>query len=183
MKRATPCADDVDEMRAIQTNERQTMKSVPPGFENLVTGVASILPGDLKRHPVTDPVAIPKQIQPTATQTIRIDGWMPTPLNKYTDRHWAVRKRAKDADASEVALACRFHGTTVAAVKRRVRVLIVLPKGQRACDPDAVQKSLGDALVKCGALKNDSRIWVEWAPVEFTRGERLTTFLTLEDMS
>jgi len=157
---------------------------IRPGFENLVTNVTAVLPGDLARRPVTGPATIPDSHRGgvAGVQTVRIDDWMPTPLNRYTDRHWAVRKRAKDADSATVELFCRQSGISPASVKKRVRVLIVLPKGKRACDPDAIQKSLGDALVRCGALKNDSHLWVEWAPVEFARGGRLATFLTLEDM-
>jgi len=153
-----------------------------PGF---VSGVTSNLPGDLVRRPVTDPVT--KERQPvtipcvaSSRQTIRINDWMPTPLNRFTNQHWSKRKKAKDHDSETVALNCHEHGITPATRKLRVIVTVVLPKGKRACDPDAIQKSLGDALVKCGALKNDSHKWVEWAPVEFVRGERLTTFLTLE---
>jgi hypothetical protein len=165
-------------------------------YPGLISGVTSRLPGDLERHSVTDAeIRHAAQFQPGSVtpgavlastarvQTVRIDNWMPAPLNQYTNKHWAVRKRAKDGDADVVALYCRTHGVTVATVKRRLRVLVVLPKGKRACDPDAIQKSLGDALVRYGALKIDSRFWVEWAPVEFVRGERLTTFLTLEEMT
>jgi Holliday junction resolvase RusA-like endonuclease len=67
-----------------------------------------------------------------------------------------------------------------ARTKLRLSVLIVLPPRRRAVDPDSVTKSLADALVHAGALRNDSHLWVEHGPVQFARGGRLTTYVTLE---
>jgi hypothetical protein len=73
--------------------------SVPPGFENLVTGVTSILPGDLVRHPVTEPVII--QQDPVLCTEMKI--WLPgepigkprmTQRDKWAKRPCVMRYRA-----------------------------------------------------------------------------------------
>ena len=114
-----------------------------------------------------------------------IPGWHPTPLNKLLTCHWGKAGRMKKADKAVVFYAFRVLPKTViplAKGKRRVHLTIVLGKGQRALDPDNCLKSLGDALVACGALLTDSRQGVEWAPVQFERGEQPATRLLLEDM-
>jgi Holliday junction resolvase RusA-like endonuclease len=77
----------------------------PKGFENLVTGVTAILPGDLERHPVTDPVAEdeirhaaqyrPGSVSPGAVRCGSQRIWLPgTPIGKprMTQRdRWAKR--------------------------------------------------------------------------------------------
>ena len=57
----------------------------------------------------------------------------------------------------------------------------VLGKGQRARDPDAYQKSLGDALVYAKLLVDDSLKWVEWGNVSYERGDA-ATIITLTDI-
>lgn len=115
-------------------------------------------------------------------QVLSIPGWLPATTNQLLTRHWSNAGKLKRKDREIVATAAFVHGARKAEGKRRVRVLIVLPKGQRACDPDAPAKSLLDSLVACGLLRNDSHAWVELCPVEFARGERLVTFVTLEDL-
>lgn len=68
-----------------------------------------------------------------------------------------------------------------AAGKRRVGITIVMGPGQRGADPDAYYKGTGDALVACGALRGDSKEWVQWKPVQYRRGEFSETFIELED--
>ena len=111
--------------------------------------------------------------------TIRIPNWHPTFLNQLINVHWAVANKRKKADSR---LICTYmHHLPPATKKRRVKLAIILGKGQLAADPDAYQKSLGDALVHAGQLKNDSHLWVEWAPVKFLRGEMMT-IIELEDI-
>jgi len=105
---------------------------------------------------------------------------MPTPLNKLLGGHWARGHRAKKQDAARLSHEVAIQGIPAAREKRAVSLLIVLPKGRRAPDPDAFWKSTLDALVQAGALVNDSSRWIELGPVEFARGERLATYLTLE---
>jgi hypothetical protein len=104
---------------------------------------------------------------------IKIEGYHPTPLNKLLGAHWATATRLKKQDKVEVRYASNH--IPKATTKRRVELIIELGKGQRACDPDAYYKSLGDALVAAGLLVNDSHKWVEWMPVKFERGKKKTT--------
>ena len=113
--------------------------------------------------------------------TMEIPGWMPTTLNEMKG-HWAKGHRLKQNDKEVVWLAVRQGGVPAATTRRKVSMLIVLSKGQRTPDPDAFDKSLRDALVACGALKNDSAKWVVGEDPRFARGKSLVTFLTLEDV-
>lgn len=158
----------------------------------IITGSAR-LPGDLKScpRPAGEPsgenhgmlnLSVPQDSDPRpgACWTMRIVDWMPTPLNKLLGSHWAAAARMKKRDADVLWQEMVRQHIPVARTKLRLSVLIVLPKGKRAVDPDAITKSLADAAVKCGILRNDSHLWVEHRPVEFARGERLATYLTLE---
>lgn len=117
-----------------------------------------------------------------AVYTLEIPGWHPTPLNKLLNSHWAKAGRMKEADREMVGKACLVYGVQPAICKRRVRLLLVLGKGARACDPDAYQKSLFDALVHAKALRNDNRQWCELTTPRFARGDVAGTFITLEDV-
>lgn len=116
--------------------------------------------------------------------TICIPRWHPTPLNKLM-RHWRAAARLKKIDREMVFIyAFRREGphATPAKGKRRVSLTIILGPKQRAADPDAYQKSLGDALVHAGLLTDDNRQGVEWAPTEFRRGPEFGTEITLADL-
>jgi Holliday junction resolvase RusA-like endonuclease len=113
---------------------------------------------------------------------MRILDWMPTPLNRLLHQHWGNANRLKADDAAEIGIAMLGQHVPVATTKRRLSVLVVLPPRRRAPDPDSLTKSLADALVHAGALKNDSHLWVEHGPVQFARGQRLTTYVTLETL-
>lgn len=160
---------------------------------NIITGSAR-LPGDLlPQGPTGEPRGVPSRgvsesfaassedpPAPGVSWTMVLHNWMPTPLNRLLGTHWAKRGRMKAADAETVALEAARQNVPAATGKLRLSVLIVLPKGRRQVDPDAIQKSLADALVKCGALKNDSYAWVEHSPLKYAKGDRLCTYVTLE---
>lgn len=110
---------------------------------------------------------------------IIITNWHPAPLNKMSG-HWATRHRLKRADREIIANS--FIGQPKAKSKRLLRLTIVLGKGQRGCDPDAYFKSLCDALVHAGMLSDDSRQYVELAPVQYERGE-MASIIELEDIA
>jgi hypothetical protein len=115
---------------------------------------------------------------------VRIDRWTPHKLNELLKMHWAARGRAKEADALVVAGALRDAGVTAALGKRRLSITIILAKYQRAADPDAYHKSPVDGAVRCGALRNDNRQWLDLPPVQFDDKSRPTweaTIITLED--
>lgn len=88
----------------------------------------------------------------------------------------------KRRDRELVAEWAANAGIPAATGKRRVRLTVVLAPRQRGGDPDGYQKSLGDALVHCGLLRNDSARWVEWTPIEYARGSRERMFVELEDL-
>jgi len=69
-----------------------------------------------------------------------------------------------------------------AAGKRRVEIVIVLGKGQRAGDPDAYNKSLLDALVRLGYLKDDNRQWLQLESVKFSRAEEKAMIIRITDV-
>jgi hypothetical protein len=117
-----------------------------------------------------------------AVWTLEVPGWVPTRLNKLLGSHWAAAGRLKDKDANVLATAVMVYGVPKAEGKRRVRLHIVFPKGERAADKDAYHKSLLDGLVKCGAIRNDSHVWVEWEPPTYSRGDAKVTYVTLEDV-
>lgn len=114
--------------------------------------------------------------------TMDIPSWSPTPLNKLINSHWGTATKLKAMDKDVIARSKMVGGIPDATCKRRVELLIVHPPGKRFPDPDAFHKSLGDALVHCGLLRNDSHLWVELTQPEFARGESLRTVITLTDL-
>lgn len=112
---------------------------------------------------------------------MRILDWMPTPLNRLLG-HWAVANRKKTGDYLRVLEEALRQHIPSAVGKRRVSVLVVLPKGQRATDPDSLSKSLLDALTRAKLLRNDSHLWCDPEPARFARGDRLCTYVTLENI-
>lgn len=115
-----------------------------------------------------------------------IRGWHPTPLNKLIGCHRMAADRRKKADAKMIAgyaALGRLRGElTPAKGKRRVRLEIVLGKGQRMCDPDAYSKSLLDALVHAELLKDDRDRYCRMEPVTFARAKEWGTLIQLEEM-
>lgn len=94
---------------------------------------------------------------------------------------WRKAARLKRRDRQTVALACLAARVPPAEGKRRVSLIVGLGPRQR-CDPDCFHKSLLDALVRCGALRNDSSAWVELGPVEMARAPRPMMTVVLEDL-
>ena len=113
--------------------------------------------------------------------TMEIPGWHPAPLNKLM-RHWAVAKRLKAHDAKIIGTALVAYQVPETKYPRKVRMLVVLPPGKRAPDPDSLWKSTLDVLVNAGALFNDSQHYVRIDEPRFARGRELVTYLTLEDV-
>jgi hypothetical protein len=113
-----------------------------------------------------------------------IRGWHPRKLNELIGRHPMAIHRLKQIDYAWIACQCDLQKIprVPPGTKRRVHLVIHLAKGQRAGDPDAYFKVLGDALVKCGRLRDDNRQWVEWDPVEFARGGEKATTIELYDL-
>lgn len=81
-----------------------------------------------------------------------------------------------------VGLAALADQIPRATGKRRVTITVILGPRQRGADPDAFFKSTGDALKHAGLLMDDDRHGVEWAPVQYERGEHPACRITLEDI-
>jgi Holliday junction resolvase RusA-like endonuclease len=113
---------------------------------------------------------------------IEIPLWRPATVNDMTKRgnHWSRAARLKQRDLEMIACYSIVAKVPEATRKRRVGLEIVQPIG-RFPDPDNVWKSLLDALVLLGLLRDDSAKWCELAPPVFTRGPGRTV-ITLTDL-
>jgi hypothetical protein len=118
----------------------------------------------------------------TTRYRLIIPAWHPAKLNELLG-HWAQRHRLKRGDRELVGYYARLAGIPLAVLPRRVSLRIILGPRERAADPDAYWKSLLDALVHCGGLVNDNRQSVELGTVEFHRGPKRSTEITLEDLA
>lgn len=113
--------------------------------------------------------------------TFRIPNWAPTPLNKILyGQHWTAGSKHKKADGEIIAHYGR--GVPQAVRKRSVSLHVVFPPGKRMPDVDSFWKSALDSLVACGILVNDSAAWCVMEPVQYSRGQTLVTFITVEDV-
>jgi Holliday junction resolvase RusA-like endonuclease len=115
------------------------------------------------------------------THVLTIDQWHPTTLNRLLGCHWANAYRRKKADQKIVAAMAKAQKVPRAIGKRRVSLTITLCPRQRSPDKDAWWKSLLDALVACGLLKDDSPRWCDLGTVEYERGKQRCTTVVLED--
>lgn len=150
------------------------------------------LPGVAIKHvPVKSqaPTGSPVKAAPAATgpcQSLWIPNWTPGLLNQWDGRHWSVRAKIKKADAAIVRV--YFEGARLQRTTgpRRVSIMLVLPKGKRSCDRDAVRKSTNDALVACGALFDDTPKYCLEGPVSYARAigaeSAVGTLIVLEDL-
>jgi Holliday junction resolvase RusA-like endonuclease len=115
-----------------------------------------------------------------------LPNYSPISQNELQEAHWAARARMKKSDMEIIAYYATLQGLMGGPLpdcKRRVELRFVVPKGKRRCDGDNVKKSLLDALVACGLLRNDSPVWCEspepvWARSESTR----EAFVILTDL-
>jgi Holliday junction resolvase RusA-like endonuclease len=98
---------------------------------------------------------------------VRINQWHPATTNQLM-KSVGARIRLKKRDRKVVGDFLRVEARIpMATGKRRVGIKIHLEPGQRRADPDSYFKSLMDALVAHGLLKNDSPDWCEVSPVEY----------------
>jgi len=114
--------------------------------------------------------------------TLEIPGWHPQRLNVLMTCHWRKRGRLRVADDAMVKVAALNAGIPKATVKRRVKITIVLGKGQRAGDRDAYFKSTLDSLKNAGMIVDDSRQWIDLEPIAFERAAEMATRIELEDL-
>jgi hypothetical protein len=120
---------------------------------------------------------------PGAVYRLEICGWTPTLVNELLHAHPMRAATLKRSDRDLVRGYAFVAGIPAALGKRRVSVeLHGWPRG-RLPDPDAVWKSLLDALVAAGLLVDDSARWCEPVPPTFVRSPRRRTVVTLESVA
>jgi hypothetical protein len=114
---------------------------------------------------------------------IFVDGWRPASLNELLrGGPWGAH-RLKRRDREYVVLFANLARVPRAAAKRRVSLRITLPPKQRRWDGDALWKSLLDACVRAGLLKDDGPKWCELGGVDYVRGKALSTTIIVEDIA
>ena len=101
-----------------------------------------------------------------ARYVLVIDRWHPYMINQLMQRVKS-RIRMKKVDRNMVCGYCLKNRIPLATGPRQVNLTIVLGPRQRAGDPQAYEKSLGDALVHARMLIDDNRQYVRWAPTEY----------------
>lgn len=112
--------------------------------------------------------------------TLDIPGWHPAPLNTLLG-HRMKAHRLKTKDRKIIGEAALTYCVAPADCKRHVTLTLIYAPGERAVDPDASWKSLFDALVSAGALRNDSRRWVSYDEPIVLRGDFRRCIITLQD--
>ena len=112
---------------------------------------------------------------------VTVPGWRPATINALTKRgnHFSA-SRLKEWDRIAVAVSSILIPKAIR--RRRVSVEVTMAGRMKPVDPDAIWKSLLDALVAAGLLVDDSANWVELGPFTQVRGAMKATRITLEDM-
>ena len=113
---------------------------------------------------------------------ITIPQWRPATINWLMYAKVLRRIKLRKADDEMVGCYARQQDIPRALGKRRVSLEITLTGRQKETDPGAYEKSLADSLVKCGMLMGDSRQFVEYGTVTYSRGVTGGTVIVLEDL-
>lgn len=129
----------------------------------------------------------PSRAAPVCTKvwTIVISNWRPALANELLTWHWAKAAKRKRGDAMMIGVCARLAGLNPRDLKRRKRrvtIAIQYPPSRKLCDPDAPLKSTLDALKTAGLIVDDSGEWCEWETPKITRGARLETVITIQDL-
>ena len=109
-----------------------------------------------------------------------VPGFVPTPLNRLMRGRRRDRIRLAKGDRELVSYYARSSGIPPATGKRRVSIEVTMP-GRRP-DPDAILKSLLDALVAAELLRSDSSRWCQLGDVTIELGDQRQTVVTLQDI-
>ena len=111
---------------------------------------------------------------------IQVNNWHPHTLNKLMKAHYHAANRMKSGDAQMIAAYARIARVPKAVGRRKLEIKIQATG--KFADPDAYYKSVNDALVTLGYLKDDSSKWVEITPTTFVRGKSKATTIILTDL-
>lgn len=113
---------------------------------------------------------------------ISIPHWRPATVNELLG-HWTKGHRLKKRDRYLVWGIARQERIPVATGKRMVKTHVTYKPGGEF-DPDNIMKSLLDALVQAGMLKDDSDNWCDWTKPTLEKGSSQVwgTRIILEDM-
>jgi len=114
---------------------------------------------------------------------IEIENWTPHTLNKLMGCHYRQAARYKASDTQVIGVYAKKTNTPKAQGKRHMTLEVVKAGAGRLADPDAYFKSVLDALVRIGLLRDDSSHWVEWSQPIIRRGKETKTIITLEDIA
>lgn len=119
-----------------------------------------------------------------ATHVLYLPQYLPVALNKLLEGHRSQRGRLKQKQAELVRFYALSQELPAAKTKRRVDLRVVLPKGQRAWDPDAMWKGLLDALVSASLLVDDNPKWCQLGEVVYLRSgtDLRETYVILTDL-
>jgi hypothetical protein len=122
---------------------------------------------------------------PYARHELVIPNWTPATLNQLTRGRFSDRVKLAKADKEMVGTYFKMSDIPGATTPRRVSLKITVGPGERRCDPDGLWKSSLDALKACGAIVNDSAVWVQLGGIEWERAETMAgrqTLIILEDL-
>lgn len=114
------------------------------------------------------------------THTLTIPGWRPRTVNELLG-NWRRASRLKKADREIIGVAAHQAGIPKAAGRRKVTVTVTVRPQGGIPDGDNLWKSLLDALVHAGMLRDDSQAWCQLGEMGVDRGEPKTV-IVLEDV-
>jgi hypothetical protein len=92
-----------------------------------------------------------------------------------------VRRKLKDDDAKMVFRCCLAERVPKAEKKRHIRLFVTTNKRGRRNDPANLQKSCHDALVKAGALVDDSSQWLSYDQPVVQFGPEIITVIEISE--
>jgi hypothetical protein len=116
------------------------------------------------------------------TYKLRIENWHPATLNKLMRGSIKTRIRLSRVDRNMVCGYCFLNRMPVAQGPREVSLLLTLVGRDKEGDVDAYWKSTLDSLVEARMLIDDNRQYCRLGSVDFERGERRETVITLTEI-
>lgn len=164
--------------RRPRTPESAVLRAVPAMWDDLARRADDPVSALWARFQYRPPADV------AATHVVVISGWRPALLNELMGSRWRAHKLKKRDRRWVEDYFVLFHRVPRAVGRRRVHLGIRgRYRGGRFPDPDSPWKSLLDALVHSGMLRDDSAEWCELRPPRFaTRADGFETTVILEDL-